>query len=158
MLYYWKIYHWKTMHQDALHCLVICLFKQYFFILFILKENRNCKIMSLFIKLNKKAHQSNLYFQKKSFSSWLKQVFANQRPLRQHVRQYEILIYQVLGKMSVMQLSLRGNRYSGLPELRQALHEIIADFNETWYRNVFSEWIHRHQRCIQWQGDFIEKL
>ena len=41
---------------------------------------------------------------------------------------------------------------------RQALREIIADFDETWYRNMFSAWIYRHQRCIQFKDDFIEKL
>ena len=41
-----------------------------------------------------------------------------------------------------VQSRLRGNGYSGLLEPRQALHEIFADFNETWYRNVFSAWIY----------------
>jgi len=56
----------------------------------------------------------------------------------------------------ILKSRLLRNRYSGIPELRRALHEIIADFNKTWYRNVFSAWIHRHQRCILCQGDFIE--
>lgn len=52
---------------------------------------------------------------------------------------------------------LKGRRFDSLDELRYATRDIVASYTEQWYRDTYSKWLTRHQKCIDASGEYFEK-
>ena len=52
---------------------------------------------------------------------------------------------------------LKGMRFRSLQELRSATSRIVAQYGQQWYEDVFGQWIHRHRRCVECEGQYFEK-
>ena len=52
---------------------------------------------------------------------------------------------------------LKGMRFRSLQELRSATSRIVAQFGQRWNEDVFGQWIHRHRRCVECEGQYFEK-
>ena len=52
---------------------------------------------------------------------------------------------------------LRGQRFGSLEELRAATQASLASFSQEWYANTFTDWVHRHEKCIRYKGEYFEK-
>jgi histone-lysine N-methyltransferase SETMAR len=52
---------------------------------------------------------------------------------------------------------LKGHRFQSLNELVQATQTITRQYGADWYKNIYRQWIHRHQRCIEHAGAYFEK-
>lgn len=52
---------------------------------------------------------------------------------------------------------LKGRRFSSLSELRSATANIISQYNQDWYRDIFDKWVRRHRKCVAYDGEYFEK-
>ena len=57
----------------------------------------------------------------------------------------------------VLKSALKGRRFDTLHELSQAVYLEVAKFDGVFYRDTFSQWIVRHEKCVSCSGDCIEK-
>ena len=54
----------------------------------------------------------------------------------------------------VLKSALKGRRFDTLHE---AIYQEVAKFDSVFYRDVFAQWIRRHEKCVSCSGDYIEK-
>ena len=52
---------------------------------------------------------------------------------------------------------LRGIRLENLEHLKQEVSRVIASLDTKWFRDAFSAWVHRHERCVAAAGHYFEK-
>jgi len=52
---------------------------------------------------------------------------------------------------------LKGKRFRSLQELRTATSQIVAQYDQQWYIDIFNQWVHRHRRCVECGGGYFEK-
>ena len=52
---------------------------------------------------------------------------------------------------------LKGYRFRSLHDLQVATTNIVSQYDQEWYRDVYKQWIYRHKRCIQHNGEYFEK-
>ena len=52
---------------------------------------------------------------------------------------------------------LKGRRFESLQELSVATREVTSQYDSSWYADIYRQWVHRHQRCIQHAGAYFEK-
>jgi histone-lysine N-methyltransferase SETMAR len=52
---------------------------------------------------------------------------------------------------------LKGRRFESLQELSMATREVTSQYKSSWYADVYRQWVHRHQRCIEHAGAYFEK-
>lgn len=57
----------------------------------------------------------------------------------------------------VVKSALKGQRFDSFQELSNAIHRVVYDLESEWFRDMFDQWIERHNKCISVQGDYIEK-
>ena len=43
---------------------------------------------------------------------------------------------------------LNGRRFSTLSELRSITSNIISQYGQDWYRDIFDKWVKRHRQCV----------
>lgn len=58
----------------------------------------------------------------------------------------------------VVKSALKGRKFDNFYELSVAVKTIVKSFDEGWYKDVFRQWIQRHNKCIDCNGDYIEKI
>lgn len=56
-----------------------------------------------------------------------------------------------------LKAKLRGQRFSGLEELKQETLRILARLDQAWFQNVYQKWIDRHIKGIEHNGEYFEK-
>ena len=42
--------------------------------------------------------------------------------------------------------------------LRKTVSRIISKYDETWYQAIPQRWVDDHQKCVQENGQYFEKL
>lgn len=53
---------------------------------------------------------------------------------------------------------LKGYKFESFKQLQNTTNAIIKMYPQEWYENIFNQWIYRHQRCIECNGRYFEKL
>ena len=52
---------------------------------------------------------------------------------------------------------LRGQRFDDLPELRQEVMNIILNMKTEHFEKIFDDWLKRFKKCVELNGDYVEK-
>ena len=52
---------------------------------------------------------------------------------------------------------LKGKRFSSLQELRNETSLITRQYGPEWYADIYNQWVRRHRRCIEHNGEYFEK-
>ena len=52
---------------------------------------------------------------------------------------------------------LQGTRFQTREALKFAVRSAVARFGSDFYRDVYSEWVERHGKCIACGGSYFEK-
>ena len=52
---------------------------------------------------------------------------------------------------------LRGQRFDDLPELRQEVMNIILNMKTEQFEKIFDDWLKRCKKCVELNGDYVEK-
>ena len=53
---------------------------------------------------------------------------------------------------------LCGQRFDSTSDLTKAARTIVSTFSEDWYAEIYRKWISRHQKCVDLNGDYVEKV
>ena len=54
--------------------------------------------------------------------------------------------------------ALRGERFEDARELSIFTQNVVSSFSSDWFRDTYDKWLQRHKKCIQFHGDYIEKV
>lgn len=57
-----------------------------------------------------------------------------------------------------LKAELRGKRFADLDDLRMEVRRVVSTYKTSWFRDVFSKWVHRHEKCIGCNGEYFEKM
>lgn len=52
---------------------------------------------------------------------------------------------------------LRGQRFNNLQELRQEVLNIVSHMKPEQFVRIFDDWVKRHKKCVELNGDYVEK-
>ena len=52
---------------------------------------------------------------------------------------------------------LRGQKFDNLQELRQEVLNIIFQMKSEQFVHIFDDWLKRHKKCVELNGDYVEK-
>lgn len=52
---------------------------------------------------------------------------------------------------------LRGQSFDTADEIRFAVRSAMRKIPKEWYRSVFYKWVDRHEKCVQYKGQYFEK-
>ena len=50
------------------------------------------------------------------------------------------------------------NKWQTGDVLRKTVSRIITKYDETWYQAILQRWVDNHQKCVQENGQYFEKL
>ena len=53
---------------------------------------------------------------------------------------------------------LRGRKYADTDEVKHAILSFNRSLSPQWFKDTFTRWVRRHEKCIEHQGQYFEKL
>ena len=53
---------------------------------------------------------------------------------------------------------LQGRRFDSTSDLTKAARTVVSTFSEDWYAEIYRKWILRQQKCVDLNGDYVEKV
>jgi hypothetical protein len=57
-----------------------------------------------------------------------------------------------------LKAELKGHKFTGFNYLQSRALSVLRSFDNSFYENIFSQWVHRHERCVEVVGAFFEKM
>lgn len=52
---------------------------------------------------------------------------------------------------------LRGRHFTTHQELQYTVRSTIAGYEQSWYKDIYTKWVARHEKCIRAGGEYFEK-
>jgi hypothetical protein len=57
-----------------------------------------------------------------------------------------------------LKAELKGHKLTGFLDLQSIALSVLRSFDTSLYKNIFSQWAHRHEQCVEVGAAFFEKM